>query len=298
MRASCSTLLTVALAGCAVTTNTGSMNGYGEGERPHTKPPQNMTDCHMHIIDPRYPTSRPVKAALLSEYRKLKDRLGIKRNVIVQASFHGTDNRTILDTMAQIGNSARGIVDVRENVTDAELKQMDAAGVRGVRFNVRRGDSQAMGRIEYMSKRIHEYGWHTEMNINPEGTVAAKDIFKRLTAPVVFAHMGHLVRTGWNHPAREIIEELLQKERAWVKLSGFYLGSTVGLPSLADSGVIANAFLKMAPDRLVWGSDWPHVTAPVPQDDARLFDLFAQWVPDETTRRKILVDNPARLYRF
>ena len=303
LRAGCSALVTLALSGAAkpgdargqTTAGTGAS---GPGEKPRTQAPPNMTDCHYHVIDPRYPATRQVKPALLSDYRKLQARLGIKRSVVVQPSFYRTDNRCVLEVIAESGGSARGIVDVHENVTDAELRDLDAKGARGIRFNVRQGDAQAMNRIENMSRRVDELGWHVQMNINPDQTAAAKDLFNRLRSPIVFDHMGHLTSTGLDHPARAVIEGLLQKGRTWVKLSGFYLGSKVGLPTLADAGAVARFFLKAAPERLVWGSDWPHVTATVEQDDAQLFDLFGEWVPDEALRTRILVDNPARLYRF
>jgi len=145
--------------------------------------------------------------------------------------------------------------------------------------------------------------------MRPEQIVAAGDIFNRLTCPIVFDHVGALSPIGTEHPAFDVLRRLIEKGQTWVKLSGAYLDPKAGpdgavvmghTTDYSKAGVVAKAFLKLAPERMVWGSDWPHPSeAPDHKpDDALLFDLLAQWAPGEATRHRILVENPARLYGF
>jgi predicted TIM-barrel fold metal-dependent hydrolase len=139
--------------------------------------------------------------------------------------------------------------------------------------------------------------------MSADTTLAAKDVLYRLPCPMVFDHLAHMPEpAGIDHPAFAVVVDLLQRRKAWLKLSGAYADTKVGPPTYADSTVVAKAYVKAAPDQLVWGSDWPHPSeqgkpAPLP-DDALLFDLLAQWAPDEAVRNRILVDNPAKLYGF
>jgi predicted TIM-barrel fold metal-dependent hydrolase len=186
-----------------------------------------------------------------------------------------------------------------------ELKQLHAAGVRGFRFNIATpGGGVTMDMLEPLAKRIAPLGWHVQFWMTADTLLAAKDMLYRLPVPAVFDHLAHIPQpAGVDHPAFAVVADLLQKGKVWVKLSGAYHDTKVGPPTYADTISIAQAYVKAAPDQLVWGSDWPHPSeqrkpgSPLP-DDAALFDLLAQWVPDETVRNRILVDNPARLYGF
>jgi predicted TIM-barrel fold metal-dependent hydrolase len=155
--------------------------------------------------------------------------------------------------------------------------------------------------MEPVAKRVAALGWHIQLVSEGERIVELKDTLNRLPCPVVFDHMGHVPEPDpANHPAFRVIAELIDKNKAWVKLSGAYILSKVGPPTYADRSKLAKAFVKLAPERMVWGSDWPHPTSKpdAKPDDAVLFDLIAEWAPDETTRKRILVDNPAKLYGF
>jgi D-galactarolactone isomerase len=143
-------------------------------------------------------------------------------------------------------------------------------------------------------------GWHVQFNMPAEMMLAAKDVLYRLPCEMVFDHLAHVPQpAGPSHPAFALAVDLMQKGKAWVKLSGAYQDTKVGPPTYADETVVAQAYVKAAPERLVWGSDWPHPSERTEKpDDALLFDLLAQWAPDEAVRNRILVDNPVKLYGF
>jgi predicted TIM-barrel fold metal-dependent hydrolase len=151
-----------------------------------------------------------------------------------------------------------------------------------------------------MAKRVAPLGWHLQMNMGGEQIVAMADLLRRLPTPLVFDHLGvPPLPAGIAHPSHAILRGLLDSGRAWVKLSGAYLNSKIG-PPYPEATAIAQDFVKAAPERLVWGSDWPHPTSPGPTkpNDALLFDLLAEWAPDEAVRHRILVENPESLYGF
>jgi predicted TIM-barrel fold metal-dependent hydrolase len=220
----------------------------------------------------------------------------------VQPSTYGIFNDGLIEALGECGPTARGVAVVNTSVTDDELKKLHAAGVRGVRFNLATpGGATNMEMLEPVAKRVAPLGWHIQFNMLADTAVAAKDVLNRLPCPIVFDHLAHLPEpAGISHPAFAVVVDLLQKGKAWLKLSGAYADTKIGPPSYADSTAVAQAYVKAAPDRLVWGSDWPHPTeqSKTLPDDALLFDLLAEWAPDEKARNLILVDNPAKLYGF
>jgi len=269
-------------------------------EQPKVHVPPDSADCHHHIYDSRFPVApqavlRPADATV-ADYRLLQQRLGTTRNVVVQPSTYGTDNRCMLDALRQFGANARGVAVVDIHVTDAELKRLDAAGVRGIRFNLAQGGTTTLAMVAPLAARVHALGWHIQVNMPASGILAAGETWKNLPCPVVFDHLAHVDAPG--DAAYNLIAGLLQKGRAWVKLSGAYQGTKVGPPTYADRTLVAQAYVREAPERLVWGSDWPHPTEKVKPDDAILFDLLAAWAPAEATRNRILVANAAELYGF
>ena len=272
-------------------------------EAPKLKVPANACDCHMHIYDARFPavanaTLKPPDA-LVDDYKKLQKRIGTSRNVIVTPSTYGTDNSATLDGMAKIGPTVRGVAVVDASVTDAELKRLNGLGIRGIRFNLVQAGATTPEMVEPLSKRVSELGWHLQFNLKPELLVQMEDVMLRSPAPLVFDHLAHIPRdVGVEHPAFKTMRKLLDKGHTWVKLSGAYQDTKVGAPTYADATPIAQAYVKAAPQRMVWGSDWPHPTEKDKPDDAILIDLLAQWVPDEATRNRILVQNPEALYGF
>lgn len=278
---------------------------YSSGtEPPRTRAPANACDCHMHIYDSRYPaaptaTLRPPDARV-DDYRLLQKRLGTTRTVVVQPSTYGTDNRCTLDAMAQIGPTARAVAVVDTRVSDGELKRLAGLGVRGIRFNLVQAGATTVDMIEPLSKRIYGLGWHVQIHMLGDQIVLIEDLLQRLYPPIVIDHMGRIPQPdGIKHPAFDVIRRLIDKGRTWVKLSGAYMDSKAGPPGYADVRELAQAYVRAAPERMVWASDWPHPTKATDKpDDAVLFDLLAEWAPDERTRRRILVENPEVLYGF
>src|SRR5262245_9577737 len=282
-------------------------NSSGTG-RPKLRAPANACDCHMHIYDPaRFPMPPskrvPPTNAAVPQYRALQKRIGTTRVVVVQPRNYAIDNRVTLDAIAQLGPGARGIAVLHPTVTDSELAAFDKGGIRGIRFTL--GDPATavvkVDMIEPLAKRVVALGWHIQFNVEGEQIVELADILRRLPTQMVFDHLANPpVAAGVNHPSHAIVRGLIDQGRAWVKLSGAYSNSKAGPPSYPEATKVAQAFVKAAPERLVWGSDWPHPTMANDNkpDDALLFDLLSEWAPDEATRNRILVGNPEKLYGF
>ena len=276
-------------------------------EPPKLKAPAHACDCHHHIYDAaRFPMPPSKRAApsngTVADYRLLQKRIGTTRSVVVQPRHYAIDNEVTLDALAQFGPNARGVAVVHPTVTDAELKRFNAAGVRGIRFSL--GDPATAvvkpEMVEPLAKRIAPLGWHIQFNLDGEQVVEFEAMLRRLPTQLVFDHLAHPpLPAGIDHASHRIVRDLVDKRRAWVKLSGAYSNSKVGAP-YPEATKIAQAFVKAAPERLVWGSDWPHPGLPDGKkpDDALLFDLMTEWAPDEATRNRILVRNPEALYGF
>jgi predicted TIM-barrel fold metal-dependent hydrolase len=276
-------------------------------ESPKLNAPPNACDCHMHIYDPaRFPMVpsprvAPTNAAL-PQYRLLQRRIGTTRVVVVTPRNYATQNQVTVDAIAQLAANARGVAVLHPTVTDAELKRLHDAGVRGIRFSLTDPATAVVtvDMVEPLSKRVANLGWHVQFNVEGQQIVEWADLLGRLPSQIVFDHLGHPpLPAGVQHPSHRIIRGLIDRGRAWVKLSGAYSNTRVG-PPYPDATQIAQAFVKAAPERLVWGSDWPHPSeAPDRKpNDAALFDLLSEWAPAEATRRRILVENPVALYGF
>jgi D-galactarolactone isomerase len=277
---------------------------YSTGTKPpKLKAPANACDCHMHIYDAKYPiaptaTLKPSDATV-ADYKLLQGRMGTTRNVVVTPSTYGTDNRITLDAIAQIGPTARGVAVVEASIADAELKRMNDLGIRGIRINLVLAGATTVDMIEPLSKRVNDLGWHLQIAMKGGQIAAIEDLLLRVPAPIVFDHFGLLTQpNALDNPGFKTISKLIDKGKTWVKLSGAYLDSKVGSPSYSDMAPVARAYIKAAPERMVWGSVWPHPTEKEMPDDVVLFDLLAEWAPDVATRTAILVQNPARLYGF
>jgi predicted TIM-barrel fold metal-dependent hydrolase len=272
-------------------------------EPPKLKAPADACDCHMHIYDAKYPvaptaTLRPADA-VVADYKLLQKRIGTTRNVIVTPSTYGTDNRITLDAMRQIGATARGIAVVDTSVTDAELERMNDLGIRGIRFNLVQAGATTVEMIEPLSKRVNDLGWHIQIHMKGEQIAAIEDLLLRVPSPIVFDHLGRLAQPNAQDTLGfKTISKLIDKGKTWIKLSGAYQDSKVGPPSYSDTVPLARAYVKAAPQRMVWASDWPHPTEKEKPNDAALFDLLAEWAPDPAAQTAILVQNPAALYGF
>ena len=277
---------------------------------PKLKAPANACDSHHHIYDPaRFALPQPQPArpvppsSTVADYRLLQKCICTTRNVVVQPRHYGTDNAVTLDALKQLGENARGVAVVHPTISDAELKRFNDAGIRGIRFSLGDPKTRAVQpeMIEPLAKRVASLGWHIQFNIEADQIVELADILRRLPVPIVIDHLGHPhLPAGVNDDSHRIVRGLLDQGRAWVKLAGAYFNTEVGPPTYADATEIAQAFVKAAPERVVWGSDWPHPSASAASkpDDSLLFDLLSEWAPDEAVRNRILVQNPEALYGF
>src|SRR5580692_9053349 len=270
------------------------------------KVPDGATDCHHHIYDPRfaYMPDAVMKPpfATVADYRKLQKKLGTSRDVMVQPSTYGTDNRCVLDVLAQQGENCRAVCVVNSKVSDDELKKLNAAGVRGVRVQFGLGNPVGADEVMPLAKRIAALGWHIQFNMPPEQLVQMESLLLNLPVPVIIDHLGRAVDD--KGPQYVSVCKLLDSGHGWVKLSGAYLYGGGTAPHYAGASLAAKGYIKTAPERCVWGSDWPHPDAtkklnPVAMpDDVVLLNLLAQWAPDEKLRHRILVENPESFYGF
>jgi D-galactarolactone isomerase len=272
--------------------------------KPKLKTPPLACDTHMHFYDPRYPFAPGAvitpPPALVPAYRTLQQRLGLERVVIVQPSGYGLDNRCTLDAAAAIGKRARCVVVVDTSVTDAELERLTKAGARGIRFFMLPGGVLPWEILETMAARVHEFGWHVQLQLDGRLLPERQAMLMRLPGPLVVDHVGKFLEpVPQSHPAFLTLLRLMETGRCWVKLSAPYETSQVGPPHFSDVGDLAKALVSVAPDRMLWASNWPHPSEGADKpDDAMLLDLLLEWAPDETVRRHILTDNPAKLYGF
>jgi D-galactarolactone isomerase len=281
----------------------GEVKWSAGSEPPTLQPPALAADCHHHIYSSRYPVDP--RATLLPEdatvedYRALQHRLGMTRHVIIQPSTYGIDNSCTLDALAAFGPQARAVAVVDTTVSDAELQRMDGLGVRGIRFNLAQAGATTPEMIEPLSQRVNDLGWHIQINAPAAKIMEIKGIFDGVPTPIVFDHLAHIPEpAGTADPLFPVIIALIDKGKTWVKLSGAYADTKVGPPTYSDAGAVARAYVKAAPERLVWGSDWPHPSEKVKPDDALLLDLLLDWAPDEAVRTRILTQNPEELYAF
>jgi 2-pyrone-4,6-dicarboxylate lactonase len=283
-------------------------------EKPAFTAPVGACDAHFHVFGPaeRYPAdaSAPLRYALplapLSDYLQLAERLGLTRFVFVQPSAYGRDNRCMLDAMREIGPArCRGIVDIAEDAPDAHLADLHALGVRGVRINVspvhppQAGLAEAMlPRIRTLAARCKELGWQLDFLLPGWLTLALMPQLRALRLPFTLAHMGmNLAKDGVQTAGCAALLELLAHGEgfAHVKFTGIYRISK--LPGFADVDALAQALIAQAPDRIIWGSDYPHLSF-ADNSSVELFNLLGRWTDSADVRRQILVDTPTRLFDF
>ncbi|TCH97033.1 hydrolase [Roseococcus sp. SYP-B2431] len=272
---------------------------------PREKAPPGSCDSHFHIFGPydRFPMSpaRPYTPppASIDHYLDMANTLGLDRRVVVQASVYGTDNRVTMDAVARFGrDTARAVVVVDEGTMPQELQRLADEGAVGLRFNVVSGNGTPLEQIESMARRVASFGWHLQLYVKgPPLTQFAPQLAK-LPVPLVLDHMAGVdAADGPDSPELQAALRLLDSGNVWVKISGYRSSK----PPYDDLAPIARRFVAAAPERCVWGTDWPHTQFETPEqmtDDGMLLDWLFDWVPDAATREKILVTNPAELYRF
>lgn len=281
--------------------------------------PPGACDCHTHIHAPQFKFFEgrvyTPEMAVPDEMAALHKALHTQRVVIVTPSVYGTDNSPTLYGMKARGKDARGVAVIDDKTPDSELDAMDKAGIRGIRLNLATGGTNdpkvGRQRFEAAVPRVKNRNWHIQIYTNLQMITAIKDLVNASPVPVVFDHFGGAqAEGGTQQPGFADLLELIKSGKAYVKISGAYRASNQA-PDYADCIPLAKALIAANPDRIVWGTDWPHPNSVTPAgkkptdvnplfqiDDGRLLNQLAVWAPDAAVRKKILVDNPARLYRF
>jgi len=271
---------------------------------PKQTAPALSCDCHFHIFGPfgTYPMSAEraytPPEALVPHYQELAEIIGIQRMVVVQASIYGTDNAVTLDAIARFGpRRARGVAVIDDSFDDQALQRLHQQGIRGVRFNMVSGNGTPEDQLEALARRLAPLGWHIQIYADGPKMQEIGPLLARLPVEVVIDHCGGVkAALGTAHPQFQALLRLLDSGRAWMKVCS-YRASSAGAP-FTDVAPNVQALVAAAPDRCVWGTDWPHPQMIPPPEAGVLLDQFFDWVPDATVRQKILVDNPARLYAF
>jgi predicted TIM-barrel fold metal-dependent hydrolase len=266
--------------------------------------PAGAVDTHAHVIGlpPEYPfveqRSYTPPEATPAAYLEMLDRSGMTYGVLVQVSVHGTDNRLMVKTLKAHPQRLRGIAVVSPDVDAAELAQLKDAGVVGLRLNVLYGGGVGFDALESYGAIARELGWHLQFLVSATDLPALAPRIAKLQVPIVIDHWGHFpVSRGLSDPGYLTLESLV-RDGAWVKLSGAYR-NTVSGPPYSDTTPFVQRLHAAAPDRCVWGSDWPNVSHWGPMMNVGdLLDLLADWIPDPAARDRVLADNAHRLYGF
>jgi D-galactarolactone isomerase len=274
-------------------------------KKPKLAVPQGAVDTHMHVYHaevPPQPGGPPLPGDFREDkYRAMRDALGFQRVVVVQPNAYQFDNSVALKAMKALGPAAKGIAVVNETTPDAEIERLTKAGMVGQRFFQMQWGAVGFDRMHAVMARVHPFGWLANLQLDGRELPKWEDSIKKLPGKFIVDHIGKFLEpvTVDSGPFQSLLR-LLDTGRCWVKISGAYETSRTGAPKYDDVGRLVKALVKHAPGRMLWASNWPHPSAPkdkVP-DDADLLDLLLDWAPDEATRKKMLVDNPAALYGF
>jgi len=278
--------------------------------RPTLAPPKGAIDTHVHVFAPPYKLS-PGRGynpppSTLADLKQLHAMLGIDRVVFTQPSVYGIDNSAILDGMAALNaespNRARAVAAITLDIRDDELAVLDAGGVRGVRLNTDNAGGMpiTIGAIPDLAARIAPLRWHIEFLFPGKDIIELMPTLAAVTVPISIAHFAYQPATaGVSAPGFRALIELMRRGNTWMKISGANRVSATDLPPYDDVKPMAEALIEAAPDRIMWGTDWPHPNKYlVNPNDGDLVDAFGDWVTDDAMRRRIMVDNPAGFYRF
>jgi 2-pyrone-4,6-dicarboxylate lactonase len=272
--------------------------------RPTFLLPSGAWDTHVHIFGPpeRYPhVEKPhytLPDGTLAQYRSLMPRLGVQRFVIVQPSYYGTDNSCLLDTLVEVGDRARGVVMIEPDMTDAELAGFHRRGVRAVRLDLFKRAHEPLAAmksyITQMAARVGPLGWHLQFYAPGYVVRDLIHFFGTLQIDFVIDHMGYMLEEdGLRSEDFSALLDLLEGGHCYLKLSGAY--RIAKLRGYEYVEPVARAIVERAPDKAVWGSDWPHISYS-DRDTGELLSLLERWAPSQSARRQILVENPKRLF--
>jgi predicted TIM-barrel fold metal-dependent hydrolase len=272
--------------------------------KPRFTLPTGSCDAHCHVFGPadkfpyapnrRYTPADAPKEMLAA----LHAHLGVERAVIVQASCHGTDNAAMLDCIASDPSRYRGVAIVDDGFTDKDFDALDRGGVRGVRFNFVKhlGGAPDMAVFNRVIDRIKERGWHVVLHVDAPDIILLSDMIRKLPLPFIIDHMGRVPSVaGFDQPPLRALIELSRLKNCWIKVCG---SERISMPPYTAAVPIARALVEATPTRVLWGTDFPHPNATHEADEANLVDLVPQFAPDPLAQKRLLVDNPARLYGF
>jgi len=276
-------------------------------KKPKFRPPPHACDAHCHIFGPGAKFPYDPKAAYVppdapfEALQRLHSILGFERAVIVHASCHGADMRVTLDAIARSKGKYRGTAIIDESISDREFARMHDGGIRAVRFNFVKhlGGRPDLSFFQRTIERIRPLGWHLILHLDAEDLVELDSLLRKVPIPMVIDHMGRVkAAAGLEQKPFKVLLEWMKNDKFWVKVCGPERVSSMG-PPFTDAVPFARALIAAAPERILWGTDWPHpnVGKYMP-NDGDLVDLFAQMAPEPALQKKILVDNPARLYGF
>jgi len=279
--------------------------------KPKIQLPKGSIDTHVHVFERARYEMNPDRGynppdSTLNDLKHLHKTLGVDRVVFTQPSTYGTDNSAILDGMtalnAETPNRARCVVAITMEITDQELADLDKRGARGVRLNTDNKGGMPIGfdRIGELEARIKPFGWHFEWLFPGKDILDLMPVFAKIKIPMSIGHFAYQPATaGVKAPGFQALLELMKRGNTWIKISGANRVSETDLPPYDDVTPMAHALIQAAPERVMWGTDWPHPNKYVANpNDGDLVDWFGNWVPDPAMRQKIMVDTPAKLYRF
>jgi predicted TIM-barrel fold metal-dependent hydrolase len=282
-----------------------------QARKPKVRFPAGATDCHAHIFGPAtrfqvLPGSHFVPPDCpLPDYIRMLRTIGCERAVLVQPSVYGSDNRAMLDAMAGEKRRMRGVAVVEETIADAELARMHELGVRGIRFNIVDVKPEEKGRlpietVRRMADRVKQFGWHIQFLMHVDEFPELDRIFAGFPVDIVIDHYGYMATSkGIAHPGFQALLRLMKGGRCWVKFTGAYRISAESALPYSDVTPYARALVAAAPERIVWGTDWPHPKHEKPMpNDGDMASRLLDWIPGEKERRLALADNPAKLYGF
>jgi len=274
---------------------------------PAYRAPPGSCDTHCHVFGPGdvYPYAATRKYtppdAPKEKLREMHDILGIERAVIVQASCHGTDNAAMLDAIAASDGRYRGVCNANDSFTESQFAELHDGGIRGVRFNFVKhlGGAPDLDKMRAIILKVQHLPWHVELHFDAKDLLEYESVLDEIPLPVVIDHMGRVpVVDGLDQaPFKSLLSKLRDSEDLWVKVSGAERLSATG-PPFSDAVPFASACIEAAPDRVIWGTDWPHPNVKTMPNDGDLVDLIPQMAPTLELQQQLLVDNPARLFGF
>ncbi|WP_119304890.1 amidohydrolase family protein [Dongia deserti] len=274
------------------------------GAPPRLKAPAGTCDTHIHFYSHAYPalpgTLNPPDATV-GDYRQVMQWLGIDRAIVVQPNAYGDDNRVIMAGVKALGPDARAVVVVKPGVTDEELDRLTREGACGIRFMNLLGGTLTFAQMDEMAARVQPFGWSAVVQLDGRTLPEHEAQLRRLTMDYVIDHCGKFLEpVAPDHEAFRTLLRLVETGRCWVKIAAAYEFSKSGGPAYEDVARLMRVLIRQAPERVIWGTNWPHAMAEKIgyPNDAALLNLLLDWAPDEAVRHKILVDNPAKLYGF